>query len=101
MNLKKIKINLFWKILLLFWVVLVLIFSFNIFVIQFNSESNHFRRLPPHLHNPCRTCLTQRSPIRTTGNYQRAGLYSLAFTWAEFWHINKPNQHFHLQGYSE
>ena len=46
---KRIRITLFWKILLLFWLIFVVIFSFNRFLINLNNENIRYRQLVPHL----------------------------------------------------
>jgi len=46
----RIKINLFWKILLLFWLIFVVVFSFNRLLINLNDENIRYRPLPPYLH---------------------------------------------------
>jgi len=51
MNKQKIRINLFWKILLLFWLVFVVVLTFNLFFTHLNSETIRYRPLPPHLHH--------------------------------------------------
>jgi len=47
----RIRISLFWKILLLFWLVFVLILTFNLFFTHLSSETVRYRPLPPHLHH--------------------------------------------------
>lgn len=51
MNKRKLKISLFWKILLLFWLVFVIIFTANLFFVHLSSETIRYRPLPPHLHH--------------------------------------------------
>jgi two-component system sensor histidine kinase CpxA len=46
----KLKITLFWKILLWFWFILVTVFSLNLFLTQVSNENTRYRSLPPHLH---------------------------------------------------
>lgn len=46
----KLKITLFWKILLWFWLILVIVFSLNLFLTQISNENTRYRKLPPHLH---------------------------------------------------
>jgi two-component system sensor histidine kinase CpxA len=48
---KKIRIKLFWKILLLFWLVFVIILTFNLFFTHLSSENIRYRPMPPHLHH--------------------------------------------------
>jgi len=51
MSNRKIKIKLFWKILILFWLIFVAILSFNLFFTHLNSDVVRYRKLPPHLHH--------------------------------------------------
>lgn len=51
MKKRKIRISLFWKILLLFWLVFVVVLTFNLFFTHLSSETIRYRPLPPHLHH--------------------------------------------------
>jgi len=46
----RLRINLFWKILLLFWLIFVIIFSFNRLIINLSDNNIRYRPLAPHLH---------------------------------------------------
>ena len=45
----KIKIKLFWKVVVYFWLVLTAIFFFTLFFTYINSDNIRFRNLPPHM----------------------------------------------------
>ncbi|MDQ7050131.1 MAG: ATP-binding protein [Enterobacterales bacterium] len=44
-----LRVSLFWKIFSVFWLSFILIFLFSILSTQQNSDTIHFRQLPPHL----------------------------------------------------
>jgi two-component system sensor histidine kinase CpxA len=68
LKLKKIKIKLFWKILIIFWLISVTLFTFNLFFTHLNSDSIRYRKSPPHLTHQLKNT-TQR--IKKRFNNQR------------------------------
>lgn len=50
MSFSKIRISLFWKILVWFWLSFIVIFMTNLLIMQRHGDDVRYRKLPPHLH---------------------------------------------------